>query len=141
MHQHSLMIAHLFARPDSSACRPGPRSSISQVKYAPKIPFVRHSCYPGPSLVFEGVLLTLMHVLMPQLYDHHRPPPNSFHIIPPTTPNTPSLSPSTSMSPTLTASPPGMYCSYLSVSASPGIPKHEPVPVPPPSHSRTATIA
>lgn len=68
-------------------------------------------------------------------YGHHRPslprptfpPPNSFCIIPPTTPDT-SLNYSTPMSRPQPHQFGGLYCSYLLVS-SPSIPKHEFAPV------------
>ncbi|KAG1796537.1 hypothetical protein EV424DRAFT_1594851 [Suillus variegatus] len=68
-------------------------------------------------------------------YGHHYPsppkpafpPPNSSYITPPTLPDTPSPGYSTSTSTASTASPP-----TPPASSSPGIPKHEPVPVPPP---------
>ncbi|KAG1885318.1 uncharacterized protein F5891DRAFT_427310 [Suillus fuscotomentosus] len=79
-------------------------------------------------------------------YGHHYPSPpkpafpplNSSYITPPTLPDTPSPGYSTSTSTASTASPPtppGMKdCTahIVSASSSPGIPKHEPVPVPPP---------
>jgi hypothetical protein len=64
------------------------------------------------------------------------PPPNSSYITPPTSPDTPSPSYSTSTSPASTASPPtppgmeGCTACIVSASSSPGVPKHEPVPVP-----------
>ncbi|KAG2069647.1 hypothetical protein BDR04DRAFT_1232124 [Suillus decipiens] len=75
------------------------------------------------------------------------PPPNSSYITPPTTPDTPSPCYSTSTSPASTASPPtppGMEdCTarIVSASSSPGIPKHEPVPVPPPSKHKMFAFA
>ena len=74
-------------------------------------------------------------------------PPPSTYITPPRTPDTPSPSYSTSTSPASTASPPtppGMEdCTarIISTSSSPGIPKHDPVPVPPPSKVKMFAFA
>ncbi|KAG1824326.1 uncharacterized protein BJ212DRAFT_1319395 [Suillus subaureus] len=88
-------------------------------------------------------------------YGHRYPSPpkpafpqsNSTYITSPTTPDTPSPCYSTSTSPASTASPPtppGMEdCTarIVSASSSPGIPKHEPVPIPPPSKHKMFAFA
>ncbi|KAG1880015.1 hypothetical protein F4604DRAFT_1922692 [Suillus subluteus] len=97
----------------------------------------------NPSSYHESLPASSSHFGKPTpTYGHHYPsppkpdfpPPNSSYITPPTSPDTPSLSYSTSTSPASTASPPtppGMEdCTarIVSASSSPGIPKHEPVP-------------
>lgn len=149
--QLGLFIAYIFA------CRAGntyhPRSSHSQIKFhqcmrrAPsttpyQIPLARHFRGPRPSPVIEGALLAPT-----PSYDHH-------HDRPPPTPAFPSSNSSyidnaghavtklfnINVSGLKRISPRygGFYCLYISMSSSPGIPKHEPVPVPlPPSSSHS----
>ncbi|KAG1872226.1 hypothetical protein F4604DRAFT_1925838 [Suillus subluteus] len=98
----------------------------------------------NPSSYHESLPASFSHFGKPTPTYGHRyplppkpdfPPPNSSYITPPTSPDTPSPSYSTSTSPASTASPPtppGMEdCTsrIISASSSPGIPKHEPVPV------------
>ncbi|KAG2745623.1 hypothetical protein P692DRAFT_201868442 [Suillus brevipes Sb2] len=81
------------------------------------------------------IWLVVNYFLFNRPYGHHYPsppkpafpPPNSSYITPPTLPDTPSPGYSTSTSTASTASP-----LTPPASSSPGIPKHEPVPVPPP---------
>ncbi|KAG1739136.1 uncharacterized protein EDB91DRAFT_1237581 [Suillus paluster] len=75
------------------------------------------------------------------------PPPTTNPFPPPPTGSTPTPSYSTSTSPASTASPPtppameDCTARIVSASSSPGIPKHEPVPVPPPSKHKMFAFA